>query len=82
MVKVVAFGTIAEIVISTILVFPDGTVKKIPCFFDLIANFRQVYKPERGAVFFNEMFQGNTVKSQVSFPQVKSLLGEIIGLFD
>jgi hypothetical protein len=82
MVEMVAFGAIAEIVLSLVLIFFDGPVKEVPGLLDLISYFRQIDEAERGTMFVNEMFQGNPMEGQVSFPQVKSFLGEIIGLLD
>jgi hypothetical protein len=82
MVEVVAFGTVAEIVGTLVLVFLNGPVKEVPGLFDLVPDLGQVDKTERCAVFINQMLHGNTMEGQVSFPEVKPLLGEIEGLFD
>jgi hypothetical protein len=82
MIKMIALGTITEIIVSFVFEFSQSPVKQIPCFFDLIPNFGEIYESKGGSMLFYEMFQGNPVKGKIPVPQVKSLLGEIITLLD
>lgn len=82
MVEVVAFGTIAVVISTRIIVFFNGPVKQVPGFFYLVANFWKINKTERGPVFFNEMVHGYSMEGQGAIPQIKSFLGEVIGLLD
>ena len=77
----IAFGTVAEMISALISTIFNGPVKQVPGFFNLIANFRQIDKSEWSSVFLYQVFQAYTVESQVAVSQVKSLLGEVIGLF-
>ena len=78
--KMIAFGTVTKMIFAFITIVFYGPVKQIPWFFNLIANFRQIDKPEWGTMLFDQMFQGYTMKSQIPVSQVKSFLWEVVGL--
>jgi hypothetical protein len=80
--KMVALRTIAIVVFSAVAVFFNGPVKQVAGFFDLIPNLGQVDETEGGAVFLNQVFEGDPVKGQVMVIEVEAFLGEIIGLID
>ena len=82
MIEVIAFGAVTEIIFPPVSVIFNSPVKKIPGFFDLVADFWQVNKPERRPVFLDQVFEGYTVKGETSISEIKTFLGEIIGLFN
>jgi hypothetical protein len=63
MVKVVALGAIAEMVHPFVRVVFYGTVKQVACFFYLVTNFGKVNKTKGSTMFFNEMFQRDSMES-------------------
>ena len=57
MIKVIALGAVAVMIIALIVIFLNGPVKQVLRFFDLIADLWQIDKPERCSMFFNQVFQ-------------------------
>ena len=70
MVKVIAFCTITKMVFPFICIVFDGPVEEIPGFFDLIPDFWQINKSEWCSMFFDQVFQRNTMESEVAVTQV------------
>jgi hypothetical protein len=80
MIKMIAFGAIAEIVFSLVLMFLDSPVKEVPGLLDLIPYFWQINEAEGGSVFLDQVHQRYPMKGQSSISKIKPFLGEIIGL--
>lgn len=80
--EVAALGAIAIIVFPLIAIAPDRPVEKISCFSNLLIDPGQVNEPKRRTILFNQIFEGNVMKSQVTIPEIKPFLGKIIGLIN
>ena len=63
--EVIAFGAKTIVVRPFVVVLFDGPVEEVARFLDLIANFWEINEAKRGAVFIDQMLQGNAVKSEV-----------------
>jgi hypothetical protein len=50
-VKVVAFGTIAKMVIAIVALIFNGSIEKVARFLDLVTNFGKVNQPKGRSVF-------------------------------
>ena len=82
MAEVATFGAIAVAVFSLVVLRFHGTVKPVFRFFDLVTDFGQISQLKRRAVFIDQVFKRNAVKTQISIVQVKSILWEVICLLN
>ena len=79
--KMRAFGAVTIIVFACILVFFKGRVKHFFCLLYLHADFGQVRKLHRCAVFVNKCLYVEAIKLQVFIFYFKTFLGKIKCLF-
>ena len=81
--KVVAFGTIAVLVLAIVIERFHGPREQIARLFDLSANFGQIGEFQWRAVLFNEVHEWYTVEHQITIDiDVKPFLWKIKGLID
>lgn len=80
--KMAAFGAIAVIIFSLVMLAFHRTVKPILRLLDLITDFGEISDLERCAVFINKVFQGDAVKTQVAIMQIEAFLWKIICLLN
>jgi hypothetical protein len=81
--KVVAFGTIAVLVLAIVIERFHGPGEQIARLFDLGANFGQIGEFQWSAILFNEVHEWYTVEHQITIDiDIKPFLWEIKGLID
>lgn len=61
--EVTAFSAVTVPVFSLVMLVFHGTVKPVFSFLDLVTNLGKIGEFERGTVFVNQVFEGNTVKT-------------------
>jgi len=80
MMKMTTFCAVAKVVFAFVIAGFYSPVEKVPRPFDLVSDPGKINKSEWGSVFLDQIFQGNAIKGEVSFIEIKTFLGEIIGL--
>lgn len=76
------FGAVAVIILAVVIQLIYGIAEPLLGLLYLLRDFRKVGDAQRGAVFFNEVLEGNVVKVQPVVFDFESILWKIEGLAD
>jgi hypothetical protein len=82
MTKVTALGAIAIPVFTLVMLVFHGAVEPVFGLFYLVPDLWEISQFEWGSIFIDDVLEGNAIKTQIAIVQIKSFLGEVIGLLN
>jgi hypothetical protein len=80
MIEVAAFGTVAKLIFSGVVILGYSLVKVLSRFLNFFSDLWQVRQLKRRSVFLDQFMEVNFIKMERTISKLKPILRKMVGL--